>query len=91
MSRWTRLTDPTSPRDENTAALYSLFCGVLGVVTAFFYIGALFGVIAVVLGRQGLIQAYQGRGRRSWAILGLMFGMIAILVVIAWLIDQATG
>jgi hypothetical protein len=85
------MTDPTSPRDENTAALYSLFCGVLAIVTAFFYIGALFGVMAVVLGRQGLEQAYAGRGRRNWAIIGLALGMIAILVVVAYLIDQATG
>ena len=83
--------DPTSSRDENTYALYSLFVGALAIATSFFYIGALFGVIAVVLGWRGLEQAYAGRGRRGWAIGGITLGMISILVVVAWLIDTATG
>jgi hypothetical protein len=85
------MTDPTSPRDENTAALYSLFTGVIAVATAFFFIGGLFGVMAVILGRRGLEQSYAGRGRRGWAIAGLALGMIAILLVVGWLIDLATS
>jgi Domain of unknown function (DUF4190) len=82
--------DPASARGENTDAVYSLFCGVLALPSAFIYIGALFGVAAVALGWRGLERAYQGEGRRGMAIAGLALGMIAILLVATFLIGQAT-
>jgi hypothetical protein len=82
--------DPSSARGENTDALYSLFCGVIALPTAFIYLGALFGVAAVMLGWRGLERAYEGEGRREMAIAGLALGMIAILVVVTFLIGQIT-
>jgi hypothetical protein len=63
---------------------------VIAVPTAFIGVGALFGVLAVILGRQGLERAYAGEGRREMAIGGLALGMIAILVVVTWVIGQVT-
>jgi hypothetical protein len=83
-------TDPTDPRGENTSALYSLFCGIIALPSAFIGIGALFGVAAVVLGWRGLERAYTGEGRREMAIIGLALGMISILIVASWLIGQIT-
>jgi hypothetical protein len=83
-------TDPASSRGENTDALYSLFCGVIALPSAFLYIGALFGVAAVVLGWRGLERAYEGEGRREMAIGGIALGMIAILLVATFLIGLAT-
>jgi hypothetical protein len=82
------MSDPASSRGENTEALYSLFCGIIAVPTAFIGIGALFGIVAVVLGQRGLVRAYQGEGRREMAIGGLGLGMIAILLVVTWVIDR---
>jgi hypothetical protein len=83
-------SDPTSPRGENSEALYSLFCGVIALPTAFIGIGALFGIAAVVLGQRGLERAALGEGRREMAIGGLALGMIAILLVVTWVIGQLT-
>ena len=80
--------DPASARGENTDALYSLFCGVIALASAFIYIGALFGFAAVALGWRGLERAYQGEGRREMAIGGLALGMIAILLVLTLLFSQ---
>lgn len=82
--------DPASARGENTEALYSLFCGLIALPTAFIYIGALFGVGAVLLGWRGLERAYEGEGRREMAISGLALGMIAILLAITLVIGQLT-
>ena len=80
--------DPASSRGDNTDALYSLFCGVIAVPSAFIYIGALFGFAAVALGWRGLERAYQGEGRREMAIGGLALGMIAILLVLTFVFSQ---
>jgi hypothetical protein len=80
--------DPASARGENTDALYSLFCGVIAVPSAFIYIGALFGLAAVALGWRGLERAYQGEGRREMAIGGVALGMIAILLVVTFVFSQ---
>jgi hypothetical protein len=85
-----RGTDPSSARGENTDALYSLFCGVIALPSAFIYIGALFGLGAVALGWRGLERAYEGEGRREMAIGGLALGMIAILLVVTIVIGQIT-
>jgi hypothetical protein len=82
------VSDPASSRGENTEALYSLFCGIIAVPTAFIGIGAVFGIIAVVLGQRGLERAYAGEGRREMAIGGLGLGMIAILLVVTWIIGR---
>jgi hypothetical protein len=83
-------SDPTDARGENTAALYSLFCGVIALPSAFIGIGALFGVAAVILGWRGLERAYAGEGRREMAIGGLALGMISILLVASWVVGQVT-
>ena len=77
--------DPSTPHDENTPALYSTFCGVVAVPTAFVFIGVFFGVMALILGRAGLRRADAGEGRRGLAGAGLALGVIAIVLEIALL------
>jgi hypothetical protein len=75
------MQDPTTPRDENTMAVYSVFCGLLAVPTVFLLgFGILFGVLAIVLGRAGLRQANAGQGRRELAIAGIALGIFSILL-----------
>ena len=80
------MPEPTTPHDENTAALYSLFCGVIAVPTAFIWVGALFGAMAIILGRAGLRRA-DAEGRRGMAIAGIVLGVIAIVLMLAVVID----
>ena len=62
------MAEPATPADENTFAIYALFCGVVGVLAAFLFgIGALFGVMAIVLGRAGLRPRPSVRERRTAA------------------------
>jgi hypothetical protein len=75
--------DPTGPSEGNSFALYSVFCGVIAVPAAFILIGALFGVLAIVLGRLGLQRARivgQGKGL---AIAGIVLGVVATVITIA--------
>lgn len=81
------MPDPSTPRDENTQALYSLFCGVIGVPTAFIYIGVLFGVMAVILGQSGLQRSHSGEGRQEMAIAGLALGAISVVIFFALLVS----
>jgi hypothetical protein len=82
------MAEPTTPHDENTAALYSVFCGAIAVPTAFLFgIGALFGAMAIVLGRTGLRRAEAGEGRRGMAIAGIVLGLVSFLFVLALIFD----
>ena len=86
------MPDPTDPADENSAALYSLFCGILAIPTAFLFgIGALFGVLAIVLGRAGLQRAAEGQGRQGLAIAGVALGAVAIVLAVAIVIGSVSG
>jgi hypothetical protein len=78
------MAEPTTPHDENTAAVYSLFCGVIAVPSSFLFgIGAMFGAMALVLGRTALRRAEAGQGRRGMAIAGIALGLISILFALA--------
>jgi hypothetical protein len=85
------MSEPTTSARENSSALYGFFCGLISVPTAFLGIGVLFGGAAIVLGRLGLERAHDGQGRRGMALAGMAFGVISILLVLAYLVDQASG
>jgi hypothetical protein len=85
------MSEPTTAARENSSALYGLFCGLISVPTAFLGIGVLFGGAAIVLGRLGLERAQGGQGRRGMALAGMAFGVMSILLVVAFLVDQARG
>jgi hypothetical protein len=79
--------EPTEPHDENIAAVYGLFCGVIAVPSAFvFGIGAFFGVMAIILGRGGLRRAREGARREGASVLAILLGVGAVLLAIGiWL------
>jgi hypothetical protein len=67
-------------------SLYSIFCGLIGIPTAFLFgLGALFGVMAIVLGRRAR-RASAGEGRPGLAIVGMALGAIAVVLGLAVLI-----
>lgn len=85
------MSEPTTSARENSSALYGLFCGLISVPTAFLGVGVLFGGAAIALGRIGLERANDGQGRRGMALAGMVFGAASILLVLAYIVDQASG
>jgi hypothetical protein len=82
------MADPTTPHDENSLAVYSVFCGAVAVVTAFLFgLGALFGVMAIVLGNGGLQRASDGQGRRELAVAGMALGALGIVIGVAIIVS----
>ena len=64
-------------------AVASLVLGVLGILTAFFLIGGLLGLIALILGLVALGKIKRGEaGGRGMAIAGIVTGAIALLLSI---------
>jgi hypothetical protein len=78
--------DPTEPHGGNAPALYGLFCGLIAVPTAFILIGMLFGVLAIVLGRNGL-QRSQVEGRRGIAWAAIVTGVAGIVIGLSVLVS----
>jgi hypothetical protein len=85
------VSEPTTAARENSSALYGFFCGLISVPTAFLGVGVLFGGAAIMLGRLGLQRANDGQGRRGMALTGMAFGAVSILLVLAYLVDRASG
>jgi hypothetical protein len=77
------MPEPTETAGENTSALYSVFCGILSIPSAFLFgFGAMFGVAGIALGWLGLRRADTGEGRRGMAIAGLVLSGLGVLLAI---------
>lgn len=64
-------------------AVASLVLGILGIVTSFFLLGGLLGLIAVILGAVALRQIKRGQADgRGMAIGGVVTGVIAVVIVV---------
>ena len=85
------MSERTTAARENSSALYGFFCGMISLPTAFLGVGVLFGGAAIMLGRLGLQRANAGQGRRGMALTGMALGAVSILLVVAYLVDQAQG
>lgn len=73
---------PTGPLPSGMAVA-SLILGVLGILSAFFLIGGLLGLIALILGLVALGKIKRGlAGGRGMAIAGIVTGVIALLLSI---------
>ena len=67
-------------------AIASLILGILGVLTAFFLLGGLLGLVAVILGFVALGKIKRGEADgRGMAIGGIVTGGIALLLTIGFL------
>jgi hypothetical protein len=64
-------------------AVASLVLGILGIFTAFFLLGGLLGLIAVILGIVALGKIKRGEaGGRGMAIGGIVTGVLAMLLAL---------
>jgi hypothetical protein len=69
----------TAPRGRsNGLAITSVTCGIIGL----FFLGFIFGPIALILGGAAVYQASRGIGRRSTAWAGLILGVIDVILLI---------
>jgi len=69
---------------DNRDARRSLILGVISVPAAMVAIGALTGVIAIVLGITGWREARNGAPRGREAIGGIALGVIAVTMVVLY-------
>jgi uncharacterized protein DUF4190 len=74
----------TAPRGSyNGMAIASLVCGIIGL----FFLGFIFGPLALILGGVALYQASRGMGRRGLAWAGLILGVIDVVLLIVVLVS----
>ncbi|MBC3192427.1 DUF4190 domain-containing protein [Pseudonocardia sp. C8] len=85
------------PRPRNGVGTTALVLGILGILTCWLLIGALFGLIAVALGIIGIARVSKGIAtNRGVAISGLVLGVLSVLatvalVVFAWGVFSSVG
>jgi hypothetical protein len=73
-------------------SITALVCGIVGIVTAWIFVGGVLGIIAIVFGILGRkrADADPSGGRRGMATAGLICGIIAVVGTIVWVILIAT-
>ena len=75
------------PRQTNGLAVASLVLGIIGVVSFFFFVGGLIGIVALVLGIVAIQRARKGQaGGQSMAIAGTILGATAIVITTVYAI-----
>jgi hypothetical protein len=80
-------TAPAAPVRRNGLATAALVLGLIGVPTGFFFVGGVFGALAVVLGFLALGRVRRGEtDGRGVAIAGIVTGAIAVLVAAGMLV-----
>jgi hypothetical protein len=79
---------PAQPR--NGLGIAALILGILGLLSSIVVIGALPGLIAVVLGFVGMGKAKRGEAtNRGVALAGVITGALAVLVAVALVVAGA--
>lgn len=72
------------PAPKNGVGIAALVLGILAVLTGFFVIGGLLGLVAVVLGFIGSGRAKRGLAtNRGMAITGIVLGLVGIVIAVA--------
>jgi len=64
-------------------SILSLVAGIIGVISSFFYIGALFGIAAIVLGFIG--KGKEPRAKGFW-LTGIILGFVAVVIEIIFIV-----
>jgi hypothetical protein len=73
-----------APRgSSNGMAIAAIICGIVGL----FFLGFIFGPIALILGGLALYQASRGMGQRGIAWAGLILGVIDVVLLIVVLVS----
>ena len=80
-----------APPSSNGFAITSLVCGIVGVVLVVVLIGALLGIVAIVFGVLARNRAARepGGGRSGMATAGLVLGIVAVVLTIAYVVVAA--
>jgi len=69
------------PQQTNGLAVASLVLGIIGVVSFFFFVGGMIGIVALVLGIVAIQRARKGQaGGKNMAIAGTILGGTAIVI-----------
>lgn len=72
------------PAPKNGVGLAALILGILALLSGFFVIGGLLGLVAIVLGVIGSRRAKRGLAtNRGAAITGIVLGVIGVLLTVA--------
>jgi hypothetical protein len=72
-----------SRASSNGLAIVALVCGIIGL----FFLGFIFGPIALILGGIAVYQARRGIGRRGTAWAALILGVIDVVLLIVVLVS----
>jgi uncharacterized membrane protein len=72
----TYATNPQE-KDRSGLAVASLVLGILGIPCCVFYVGGLFGVLAIIFGCLGLKSS-----KRGMAIAGIICGAVSVLLLV---------
>lgn len=72
-----------APRSSNGMAIAALVCGIVGL----FFLGFIFGPLALILGGLAVYHANRGMGRRGIAWAGLILGVIDVVLLIVVLVS----
>jgi hypothetical protein len=72
--------------------LAALILGIVAILTCWFVLGGLFGLLAIVLGVLGASRARRGRAtNRGVAVAGIVTGAIGLVVAIVILVIGGTA
>ncbi|MDH6226565.1 MULTISPECIES: DUF4190 domain-containing protein [Streptomyces] len=79
---------PAAPQQpKNGLGTAALVLGIIGVVLAFFYVGGLLGLLALIFGIIGLGKVKKGEAtNKGVALTGLILGVVSMVITIAMVI-----
>ncbi len=71
-------------KKKNGMATASLILGIIGIITGLFFIGSLFGLLAIIFGIIALVKASKTPeiGGKGKAIAGIIMGAIVIIIIL---------
>lgn len=66
-------------KKQSALGILALIFSIIGIITAFFGVGALFGVIALILGIIGLAKK---NSKKIFPLIGLILGVVSIIIAL---------
>ncbi len=74
---------PASSAPRNGMGTAALVLGIIALVSSFFLVGGVIGLVAIVLGIVGLVRVRRGQATNSgMAVAGIVTGLLAIVIAV---------